>query len=149
MIDNVFDADELRDMTATLAGASLAELEQMKSCLREVKQMIYREIASRSGDTQVAIVPQDVRVLTVSAKSVGGTVQRVCANLGCTVVYKARSADIKRGWGLCCSKSCAASHRLRSNPDHGYLTRGDSDTRDKDAVEEGWDGHKMWSGRYG
>ena len=29
----------------------------------------------------------------------------------CGVIYKARQADIKRGWGKSCSKRCAAKRR--------------------------------------
>lgn len=29
----------------------------------------------------------------------------------CGLIYQARSADLKRGWGLSCSKSCAAIRR--------------------------------------
>lgn len=41
----------------------------------------------------------------------GSMVERVCAARGCGNVYEAKKSDIKRGWGLCCSKSCAASYR--------------------------------------
>ena len=36
----------------------------------------------------------------------------------CNKEYSARKADIERGWGLCCSKSCAASKREEAKP--GY-----------------------------
>lgn len=38
-------------------------------------------------------------------------VRRVCAAKGCGKVYEAKKADLDRGWGLCCSKSCAAAYR--------------------------------------
>lgn len=43
-------------------------------------------------------------------------IKRNCNN--CSTEYLADTRDIKRGWGLCCSKSCAASHREKSKP--GY-----------------------------
>lgn len=41
---------------------------------------------------------------------------RNCDN--CGHQYKADERNIKRGWGLCCSKSCAAKKREKSKP--GY-----------------------------
>lgn len=155
MLVDVFDEQEMREMAACFAGASLAELEQMKSMLREVKQMIYREIASRSGVVEKA-VPLEVKVIPNAAPTVKkGSVLRKCDNKGCTVVYEARQADLKRGWAKCCSKSCAASHKLRNNPSHGYLHGGadrermsEDEIRERDHqaamsdAEAGWDGHK-------
>lgn len=40
-----------------------------------------------------------------------GYVKRVCCAKGCGIVYEAKQSDLDRGWGLCCSKSCAASYR--------------------------------------
>jgi len=39
-------------------------------------------------------------------------VQRKCNN--CKSDYLADERNVKRGWGLCCSKSCAASMREKS-----------------------------------
>ena len=36
----------------------------------------------------------------------------------CGIEYKADNRNLKRGWGLCCSKSCAAKKRERSKPDY-------------------------------
>jgi len=36
----------------------------------------------------------------------------------CDKEYEADPRNLKRGWGLCCSKSCAASKREKSKP--GY-----------------------------
>lgn len=36
----------------------------------------------------------------------------------CSRNYNADERNIKRGWGLCCSKSCAAKKREKSKP--GY-----------------------------
>lgn len=41
---------------------------------------------------------------------------RNCDNCGSE--YQADERNLKRGWGLCCSKSCAASKREKSKP--GY-----------------------------
>ena len=43
-----------------------------------------------------------------------GHVKRNCDN--CNREYKADTRNLKRGWGLCCSKSCAASKREKSKP---------------------------------
>jgi hypothetical protein len=42
--------------------------------------------------------------------------KRNCDN--CGKEYKADTRNLKRGWGLCCSKSCAASKREKQKP--GY-----------------------------
>ena len=42
--------------------------------------------------------------------------KRNCDN--CGKEYNADERNLKRGWGLCCSKSCAASKREKSKP--GY-----------------------------
>lgn len=42
--------------------------------------------------------------------------KRNCDN--CGNEYNADPRNLKRGWGLCCSKSCAASKREKSKP--GY-----------------------------
>ena len=41
---------------------------------------------------------------------------RSCDN--CGNEYKADPRNLKRGWGLCCSKSCAAHKREKSKPDY-------------------------------
>lgn len=40
----------------------------------------------------------------------------------CNKEYSARKADIDRGWGLCCSKSCAASKREEAKPGYNKAT---------------------------
>lgn len=64
-------------------------------------------------------VRKQLKLLGVeNKKPVRGNVQDVkCANCGSE--FKARVADIKRGWGKFCSKSCKAS-KQRYN---GYLHR--------------------------
>lgn len=42
--------------------------------------------------------------------------KRNCDN--CGKEYDADSRNLKRGWGLCCSKSCAASKREKNKPDY-------------------------------
>jgi hypothetical protein len=45
-----------------------------------------------------------------------GYILRNCNN--CGEAYKADERNLKRGWGLCCSKSCAASLREKSRLDY-------------------------------
>lgn len=42
--------------------------------------------------------------------------ERNCDN--CGQQYEADVRNIKRGWGLCCSKSCAAQKREKAKPDY-------------------------------
>ena len=47
-----------------------------------------------------------------------GYIKRKCDN--CGEEYMADTRNLRRGWGLCCSKSCAASKREKSKPDGMY-----------------------------
>jgi hypothetical protein len=49
-----------------------------------------------------------------------GKVSRNCDN--CGKLYDADKRNLNRGWGLCCSKSCAASNREKSRPDYDPAT---------------------------
>lgn len=42
--------------------------------------------------------------------------ERKCAN--CGRIYMADNRNLQRGWGLCCSKRCAAQKREKSRPDY-------------------------------
>lgn len=45
--------------------------------------------------------------------------ERKCDN--CGRPYTADMRNVKRGWGLCCSKSCAASKREKSKPNYSPI----------------------------
>lgn len=45
-----------------------------------------------------------------------GFTLRACNN--CNKPYYADNRNLKRGWGLCCSKSCAAKKRETSKPNY-------------------------------
>lgn len=45
-----------------------------------------------------------------------GYTTRKCDN--CNKEYEADTRNLKRGWGLCCSKSCAASKREKSKDNY-------------------------------
>lgn len=49
-----------------------------------------------------------------------GTTKRKCDN--CSKEYLADNRNLKRGWGLCCSKSCSASKREKSKPTYNIET---------------------------
>lgn len=36
-------------------------------------------------------------------------IERTCRNKKCCAKFMARTADVKRGWGMFCSKSCKAN----------------------------------------
>lgn len=57
----------------------------------------------------------------------------------------ARTADIKRGWGKFCSKSCKAIEQEKRTGQHSrHLSCKDDDAFD--TWPEGWDEHKDWTG---
>lgn len=48
--------------------------------------------------------------------------------VGCGDPFKARTADVRRGWGRFCSKSCKASEQERRTGQYrAFLSGGDSD----------------------
>ena len=49
-----------------------------------------------------------------------GYIKRKCDN--CQNDYQADTRNLNRGWGLCCSKSCAASKREKSKPGYDPAT---------------------------
>ena len=88
----------------------------------------------------------------------GKLVLRTCH---CGTIYRARQADLNRGWGKSCSKHCAAVKRTcressgnfkRAKASTKYATRNDPRAieREKERIwheantanEAGWDGHK-------
>lgn len=82
-----------------------------------------------------------------------GYILRNCNN--CGKAYKADERNLKRGWGLCCSKSCAASLREKSRPDYdpervryNNLKRAGLLPRETNCVDEynnsGWADNDQW-----
>ena len=43
-------------------------------------------------------------------------IKRICDN--CSKEYMADNRNLKRGWGFCCSKSCAAKKREKGKPSY-------------------------------
>ena len=71
----------------------------------------------------------------------------VCKNTRCKKEFKARSADVKRGWGKFCCKSCkAVEQEKRTHQYANYMDRRLNATGSKhdDEWDEGpgWDAHK-------
>lgn len=66
----------------------------------------------------------------------------------CGRKYRADPRNLKRGWGLCCSKRCAASKRERSKPGYDPERVERNNERRKNwnngIIEDcdGWDAHK-------
>ena len=63
-------------------------------------------------------------------------VQRNCK--WCKCQFLARSADVKRGWALYCSKSCKASHQEKRTGQHANYMYQQALSQ----TEVGWDGYK-------
>ena len=76
--------------------------------------------------------------------------KRDCDN--CGKEYLADNRNLKRGWGLCCSKSCAASKREKSKPNYNpervalnNERRATWNDREQSAFyddDQSWDAHK-------
>lgn len=82
--------------------------------------------------------------------SMAKMVDRKC-KCGCGEVFKARVADVKRGWGKFYSKSCKARHQeKRTGQYKSYLNRESYSNDDAyGSWPEGWDEHKDWTGGQG
>lgn len=68
-------------------------------------------------------------------------IEHKCENCGC--IHSVRKADLKRGWGKTCSKSCAASIKAKK-PNSNYKKFINKQPQDSVMIDfsEGWDGHK-------
>lgn len=65
----------------------------------------------------------------------------------CLKPFKARTADVARGWAKFCSKSCKASaQEARTGQMRTYLRRkADGQRDDYDPSDDpSWDAHKDW-----
>lgn len=76
-------------------------------------------------------------------------IERICKEKSCKKPFQAKAADVKRGWGLFCSKQCKAKEQERRTHQHAnYLNHGGMTSAERDhevamsAIEDGWDGHK-------
>lgn len=65
-------------------------------------------------DSYIDINPQQVKKVTTPKKPVKGKTARM--KCWCGAEYNAREADLKRGWGMSCSKSHAAIKRDYGRP---------------------------------
>ena len=66
-----------------------------------------------------------------------GYIKRKCNN--CGKEYEADERNLKRGWGLCCSKSCAAKKREKSKPNYNKERVEANNMRRANWVENGKD----------
>jgi len=66
-----------------------------------------------------------------------GYIKRKCDN--CEKEYRADERNLKRGWGLCCSKSCAAKNREKSKPNYNKERVEANNIRRANWVENGKD----------
>jgi hypothetical protein len=68
--------------------------------------------------------------------------ERTCANKRCRAKFMARTADVKRGWGRFCSKSCkAAEQEGRTHQHANHFERMDDDDFIGHPMESGYFGH--------
>lgn len=83
----------------------------------EWAELFEREIDNREFDAikakraQTVVAP--VKPVVARKPANGSTVKMICH---CKAEYTAREADLKRGWGLSCSKRCSAIRREFGRP---------------------------------
>lgn len=71
-----------------------------------------------------------------------GYTHRNCDN--CKKAYLADNRNLKRGWGLCCSKRCAAKKREKSKPGYNPITVAINNER-----RENWNNYESQDDSYG
>lgn len=54
----------------------------------------------------------------------GKMLPRICENKSCRKAFTARAADVKRGWGRFCCKSCKAAEQEARTGQHARHKRG-------------------------
>lgn len=74
---------------------------------------IFRREASEAKQAVTSQAGNLVKKMVVHRVSRGAKVDMICH---CGTEYKAREADLARGWGLSCSKACAAIRREFGRP---------------------------------
>lgn len=58
----------------------------------------------------------------------------ICKNKSCKAEFDAKPADIRRGWGKFCSKSCKAKKQSSDSGYHEYLREKDKQDRHNEAM---------------
>lgn len=56
----------------------------------------------------------------------------------CEKEYMADTRNLKRGWGLCCSKSCAANKREKSKPNYNPVRVAENNWKRENYGRELW-----------
>ena len=92
----------IRMLNGTMARSTCTDEEEQ---WRDWQEVLQSELDSRES------VPARTRVSKESPRRSTATMK-----CHCEAVYQAREADIKRGWGLSCSKRCAAIRREFGRP---------------------------------
>ncbi|UIW10231.1 hypothetical protein [Flyfo siphovirus Tbat1_6] len=100
--------NHIKNTLRMVRGLAASSSFTSEECKWEAWTDVFEEELVRRVDVpaknKTARNPQPVR---------GAKVQMVCH---CGKHYDAREADLKRGWGLSCSKSCAASRKVLRLP---------------------------------
>lgn len=76
---------------------------------------------------------------TSKRKPMPRMVERKCER--CGLPFRARAADVKRGWGRFCSKSCKAIRQEHRTGQHGAYTARREDYENGDGPTEFADAH--------
>ena len=105
--DGLEDRDVMCVAVEGATNSTIMLIDEDGCCIATVRQFW------RKTDPMLGEEPKHVALIGGKpvGKSGGAYVARVCCARGCGRVYQAKKSDIARGWGLCCSKSCATSFR--------------------------------------
>lgn len=102
----------LRHLRNTLKLCERAEILSTFECDKDLwidwQDVLSAEIASRPTEPTIK-----------SKKPVRGRTRKMKCH--CGTIYFARIADLNRGWGLSCSKSCSAIRRAYGRPAATYV----------------------------
>lgn len=105
------EADRLNEWGDAEHGEEVA-IRMERDALRKQrdKSRAFKAAVKREVDRQLKNAGLDKK----PAKPRGAMVDRICS-CGCGTQFKARSADVKRGWGRFSSKACAAKFKDQKN----------------------------------
>jgi hypothetical protein len=89
----------------------------------------------------------DAKVIKAK-KSVSGKVEVKCKNKQCRKAFTAKAADIARGWGKYCSKSCKAIHQENRTGQYGQYLAGQHSEEGSNrwTDEDGNRKSRLWTG---
>jgi len=99
----------------TTFNADTGEIFQETDMTGQIYRTVIATQEKQIRDALIALgwTPPGGMPVTRPVNAYAKGVTRACDN--CGAPYQVRQSDLDRGWGKCCSKACAASHREKKS----------------------------------